>query len=99
MAGQTHELALGARKAFRNIDNQEQRGKWFGLPFIGIGISGQVKPLVDAGVLTAAVITSVTMELALKILVRAIETQLQPAERSVVEALSYPDLEKIAARR
>ena len=46
----------------------------------------------------AAVITSVTMELALKILVRAIETQLQPAERSVVEALSYPDLEKMAAR-
>jgi hypothetical protein len=38
------------------------------------------------------------MELALKILVRAIETQLQPAERSVVEALSYPDFEKMAAR-
>jgi hypothetical protein len=30
--------------------------------------------------------------------VRAIETKLQPAERSVVEALSYPDLEKMAAR-
>jgi len=99
VAGQTHELALGARKAFRNFGNLEQRQKWLGLPFIGIGILGQVKPLVDAGVLTAAVITSVTMELALKMLVRAIEAQLQPAERSVVEALSYPDLEKIAARR
>jgi len=97
VAGQSHELTLGARKAFRNIDNQEQREKWLGLPFIGSGISGQVKPLVDGGVLAAAVVTSVTMELALKILVRAIETQLQPAERSVVEALSYPDLEKIAA--
>ena len=98
VAGQTHELALGARKAFRTIDNQEQREKSFKLPFIGSGISGQVKPLVDGGVLVAAVITSVTMELALKLLVRAIETQLQPAERSVVEALSYPDLEKMAAR-
>ena len=98
VAGQTHELALGARKAFRTIDNQEQREKSFKLPFIGSGILGQVKPLVDGGVLVAAVITSVTMELALKILVRAIETQLQPAERSVVEALSYPDLEKMAAR-
>jgi ribose transport system substrate-binding protein len=93
VAAQSHELALGARKAFRNIDNQEQREKW-----LGSGISGQVKPLVDGGILTAAVITSVTMELALKLFVRAIETKVQPAERSVVEALSYPDLEKMAAR-
>jgi ribose transport system substrate-binding protein len=99
VAGQSHELALGARKAFRNIANQEQREKWLGLPFIGSGISSQVKPLVDGGVLAAAVITSVTMELALKLLVRAIETQVQPPERSVVEALSYPDLDKLAARR
>jgi ribose transport system substrate-binding protein len=98
VATQSHELALGARKAFRNINNPEQREKWLGLRFIGSGISGQVKPLVDGGILTAAVITSVTMELALRILVRAIETKVQPAERSVVEALSYPDLEKMAVR-
>lgn len=98
VACQSHEIALGARKAFRNIDNQDQRAKWLGLRFIASGIPGQVKPLVDGGVLAAAVITSVTMELALKILVRAIETHLQPAERSVVEASSYPDLAKIVAR-
>jgi len=99
VAGQTHELALGARKAFRNIGDQEQRQKWLGLPFIGIGISNQVKPLVDGGVLAAAVFTSVTMELALRLLVRAIETQVQPPERSVVEALSYPALDKLAAKK
>ena len=99
VAGQTHELALGARKAFRTVDNPEQREKWLRLPFIGIGIAGQVKPLVDGGVLSAAVITSVTMELALRLLVRAIETQTQPPERSVVEALSYPDLDKLSAKR
>jgi ribose transport system substrate-binding protein len=98
VAAQSHELALGARKAFRNIDNPEQREQWLGLRFIGSGISGQVKPLVDGGVLAAAVVTSVTMEVALKLLVRAIETQAQPPERTVVEATSYPDLEKIAAR-
>lgn len=98
VAAQSHELALGARKAFRGVDNQEQREKWLGLPFLGSGVSGQVKPLVDGGVLTAAVITSVTMELALKILMRSIETRMQPSERSVVEALSYPDLEKLAEK-
>jgi len=98
VAAQSHELALGARKAFRTIDNLELREKWLGLRFIGSGISGQVKPLVDAGVLAAAVVTSVTMEVALKLLVRAIETQVLPAERNVVEATSYPDLKQMAAR-
>jgi len=98
VAGQTHELALGARKALREIGNQEQQKRWVGVPFIGIGISSQVKPLVDAKVLAAAVITSVTMELALKMLVRAIETQVQPPECSVVEAASYPDLDKLATQ-
>ena len=99
VAGQTHELTLGARKAFRNVADHEQRQKWMGLPFIGNGISSQVKPLVDGGILVAAVITSVTMELALKTLVRALETQVQPPERSVVEALSYPALDKLAAAK
>jgi ABC-type sugar transport system substrate-binding protein len=99
VAGQTHELAVGARKALQNIDNPEQQKKWLGAPFIGIGIASQVRPLVDGRILAAAVITSVTMDLALKILVRAIETQVQPPERSVVEASSFPDLEKLAAKR
>jgi len=98
VAGQTHELALGARKALQNCDNQEQRQRWLEVPFIGIGISSQVKPLVDRHILAAAVVTSVTMDLALKILVRAIEMQVQPSERSVVEVSSFPDLEKLAAK-
>ena len=99
VAGQTHELALGARKALQGIDDQEQRQKWLAMPFIGIGISSQVKPLVDSRVLTAAVITSVTMELAIRMLVRALETQVQPPERSVVETSSYPELDKLRTER
>ena len=99
VAGQTHELALGARKASQNIADPEQKKKWLEVPFIGIGIANQVKPLVDKHVLAAAVITSVTMDLALKLLVRAIETHVQPPERTVVDASSFPDLEKLAAKR
>jgi ribose transport system substrate-binding protein len=99
VAGQTHELALGTRKALQNTANQEQQRKWLGMPFIGIGIASQVKRLIDAHVLAAAVVTSVTMELALKMLVRAIETQVQPPERSIVETSSYPELEKLRAKR
>ena len=99
VAGQTHELVLGARKALQNIPDREQQKRWIGLPFIGIGIANQVKRLVSENILAAAVVSSVTMELALKMLVRAIQTQVEPPERSIVEASSFPDLEKLAMKR
>jgi ABC-type sugar transport system substrate-binding protein len=95
VAGQTHELALGAAKALQNVEDPQQKGLWTAMPFLGIGIAGQVKPLVDRRVLAAAVVTSVTMELAMRLLFRAIETQVQPAECSIVETSSYPELEKL----
>jgi len=98
IAGQTHELALGARKAFQCIDNPEETEKWLELPFIGIGISGQVKPLVDRQILTAAVVSSLTMELALRLLVRALDSQIRPPDRSVVDVSSYPVFERFPAK-
>lgn len=99
VAGQTHELVLGARKALQNIGDPEQQKRWLALPFIGIGIANQVRRLVSEGILAAAVVSSVTMELALRMLVRAIQTQVQPPERSIVEASSFPDLEKLAVKK
>jgi ribose transport system substrate-binding protein len=96
VAGQTHELALGAKKALQSVEDMDQRKTWLEVPFIGIGIASQVKPLVDQKILRAAVITSVTMELALRMLVRALQTQAQPLERTVVEASSFPDLQQLA---
>jgi hypothetical protein len=57
-----------------------------------------VKPLVDGHLLAAAVVTSVTMELGIGILVRALESKVQPPERSIVEATSMPELEKLTAK-
>ena len=99
VAGQTHELALGARKALQGVDDPEQKQKWLALPYLGIGIARQVQPLVESKVLTAAVVTSVTMDIALKMLARAVETQVQPPERTIVETSSLPELEKLAETR
>jgi ribose transport system substrate-binding protein len=99
VAGQTHELALGARRAFQGIENLEQQRAWMKLPFIGIGVSTQVKPLVTGRVLAAAVVTSVTMDLAINLLVNALKTKTQPAERTIVQVSSYPDLEKLEPGR
>jgi ABC-type sugar transport system substrate-binding protein len=91
VAGQTHELALGARKAFEQMDDP-QRKKWLDLPFIGVGIAAQVQPLVKTRVLAAAVVTSVTMGLALKILAEAFRSRTQPPECTRVPASSLPPL-------
>jgi ABC-type sugar transport system substrate-binding protein len=98
IAGQTHELALGARKAFQTIGDAEQTKKWLELPFLGIGIANQVRPLVDRRILSAAVVSSVTMELALRLLVRALQSQVPAPERSIVDTSSYPELEKLASK-
>jgi ABC-type sugar transport system substrate-binding protein len=99
VAGQTHELALGAKKALQNADSPEQQKKWLTTPFLGIGVASQVRPLVDGRTLAAAVVTSVTMEIALRTLVRSIEMQIQPPERTMVEASSHPELEKLTPKR
>ena len=96
VAGQTHELALGARKAFSAIENAEQKKRWLDLPFIGVGIARQVEPLVNRRVLAAAVVTSLTMDLALRTLSEAFRTKAQPAECTRVEASSYPLLERLS---
>lgn len=98
VAGQTHELAMGARKVLQNIPNQEEQNRWLGMPFLGIGIANHVKTLVDKRFLAAAVVTSTTTEIALKLLVGAFDTQAVPPERSVVEAASYPELGKLRAK-
>lgn len=98
IAAQTHELALGARSAFGAISDADQRARWLRLPFIGIGISSQVEPLVDRGMLTAAVITSTTMDVALEMAARVIATKVEMPSCSFVKTSSYPGLEELGRK-
>jgi hypothetical protein len=54
---------------------------------------------VDQGVLRAAVLTPLTMDTALEMLVQAMKEGSQPQEKTFVEAHSYPSLEELAKRR
>lgn len=95
VAGHTHELAAGARKAFQSVSDPEQQKRWLGLPFIGVGIVQQVEPLIEGHILAAAVVTSPTMELALRTLAHAFKTKSQPPEFNFIEPFSYPRLEQL----
>jgi hypothetical protein len=98
IASQNADFIFGARKAFETTGDAERK-KWLALPCAGVGIQKQIKPLVDQGMLRAAVLTSLTMDVALEMLVRAMKEGSQPPEKTFVEAHSYPSLEELAKRR
>jgi ABC-type sugar transport system substrate-binding protein len=98
IASQNADFIFGARKAFETTTDAEKK-KWLALPCAGVGIPKQIKPLVDQGVFRAAVLTSLTMDIGLEMLVRAMKEGSQPPEKTFVEAHSYPSLEELAKKR
>jgi len=98
IVSQNADFIFGARKAFETNTAEPERSQWLALPGVGVGVSSQIKPLVDQGLLCAAVLTSVTMDRALEMLVQAMKTGTQPPEHTFVEAYSYPSLEELARK-
>jgi len=92
---QNADFILGARKAFETSTSEPDRSKWLAIACAGVGVPKQVKPLVDQGLLRAAVLTSLTHDKALEMLVHAIRTGTQPREETIVDAQSYPSLEDL----
>lgn len=99
IVSQSADFVLGARKAFETNTAETERPKWFALPCTSAGLPSQIKPLVDQGVLRAAVLTPLTVDTALEMLVQAMKEGSQPREKTLVKASSYPNLEKLAERR
>lgn len=90
-------IAMGARKAFQEHSESAERDQWLGLPFTGIdGLPKEGRAWVDQGSLTATVVSGITTRVALEIAAKAFQSGTQPPERTVIEASSYPSLEKLA---
>ncbi len=98
IAAQNTDFISGARRAFNSQGAAAERTRWLSLPYLGAGVPNQTKPLVDRGILTAAVITSLTMDTALEMLVKALQNGSQPPEHSFVQASSYPSLDELAKK-
>ena len=99
ISSQNIDFILAAKRAFQDCAPAAERQQWLNVLYTGAGVASQTKPLVDDGSLTAAVITSLTMDTCLQMLHRAMESGTQPAERTVVSASSYPRLEDLARSR
>ena len=98
IVSQNTDFLSGARKAFEANTAEHERLKWLALPRIGVGVADRSRPLVDRGEWCAAVVTSLTMDRALEMLVRVMTDGLQPPEHTLVEAYSYPALDDLTKR-
>jgi hypothetical protein len=96
ISSQNTDFISAARKAFQENSPAGERSKWLNLFYTGAGVSSQTKPLVEKGVLTAAVVTSTTVDTCLDMLQRSTASGTQPAEHTSVSASSYPSLEDLA---
>ncbi len=100
LAAQNDAMALGARKAFEEITNVDEREKWIRLPFIGVdGLPKTGQTWVRIGSLTATVLVPTNTGQAMSMLVEALQTKTNPPERSFTVPKSFPPLEKLSPKR
>lgn len=98
VAAQNDDMAMGARRAFEELASLAQRQRWAGLRYIGCDCCpGAGEAWVRKGLLTASIVNPPTAGLAVELMVRAIQTKSQPAERTMAEPASYPAVEMLAS--
>lgn len=95
IAAQNTDFIQAAKQAFEENGSSADRARWLSLPYCGVGVLSQTKPLLDSGTLAAAIITSLTMDTALDMLVRHLKTRSQPPEQTFVKAWSQPSLDDL----
>ncbi len=97
IAAQNDAMAIGARKAFEELGNPQEREKWLSLPFIGVdGVPKTGQAWVRTGSLTATVVVPPMVGMAVQLMVKALRTGTSISERTVVLLESYPPMEKLA---
>jgi len=99
VGAQDDSMAMGARKAFQKITNEEERARWLRLPFTGCdGQPETGQTWVREGWLAATIYLPPLTGKAIEILVKAIQEGTQPPEHAVTVSYSVPPLEALAQR-
>ena len=100
VAAQDDSMALGARKAFQEINASALRDRWLGVPFLGIdGMPKTGQADVRRGVLAATIIVPTNTGTGIEMLARALTSGTNPPEKTLTTAQSFPSIEELANRR
>jgi ribose transport system substrate-binding protein len=93
IAAQDDSMAIGARKAFQELTNENDRERWLKLPFLGCdGLPKTGQAWVRSGLLTATVFVPPNAGQAIEMLAEAIQKKKQLPESALTVPVSIPDL-------
>jgi ribose transport system substrate-binding protein len=96
VVSQNDTMAMGARRAFEDMQNLALRDKFLSLPYLGCdGVPDGGQALVRRGLLKATVITPALTGIALEMLAHALRSQTQPPEQTLVTPQPCPSLESL----
>ena len=100
VSAQDDSMAMGARKAFQEISDAQLRDRWLRLPFTGCdGMPKTGQAWVRSGLLAATIVVPPNAGLAVEMLTKTISGAAMPAERTFVDARSFPAIEELAKPR
>jgi ribose transport system substrate-binding protein len=97
IGAQDDSMAMGARKAFQEQTEGEERERWLLVPFTGCdGMPKTGQTWVRRGLLAATVFVPPLTPLAIDMLVKAIHSGIQPPERTLTQPTSVPELDALS---
>ena len=100
VVAQDDSMALGARKAFQEIHDSALRERWLKVPFLGIdGMPRTGQTDVHRGLLAATIIVPTNTGTGIEMLARALNNGVNPPEKTLTAAQSFPSIEELARKR
>lgn len=100
ISAQDDSMALGARDAFKELTNEDERERWLKLPFTGCdGLPKTGQSWVRSGLLAATVFVPPNAGQAIEMLVDAIQNRKKPADRVMTVPVSIPALDALTRKK
>jgi ABC-type sugar transport system substrate-binding protein len=100
VACQNDDMAVGARRAFEEINDMKERDQWLSLPITGCdGVPNAGQTWVRQGRLGATIYCPPLVGDALQLLATSRRSGTQPEERTLIAPSSFPDLTELKRKR
>lgn len=100
VSAQDDSMAMGARDAFKELTNEDERERWLNLPFTGCdGLPKTGQAWVRSGLLVATVFVPPNTGQAIEMLVDAMQNRKMPPERVLTVPVSIPALDALGRRK
>jgi len=100
IAAQDDSMALGGRKAFQEIHDSALRDRWLSIPFLGIdGMPKTGQADVRRGLLAATIVVPTNTGTGIEMLARALNSGVNPPEKTLTAAQSFPSIEELGRNR